>query len=290
MIGLLAHVDTSPDESGAGVEPLVHRDYDGGVIALPRNGTVLDPERMPELAAKVGHDLVTTSGDTLLGADDKAGVAEVMAAVAHLAAHPELPRPTIRVGFTPDEEIGEGADLFDIERFGADCAYTFDGSEAGEFTDETFTAASADVPIHGVDVHPGLATGKLVNATRLAGEMLARLPRGLTPEATAEREGFIHVYAVDGTAGEATIRTIVRDFDDDQLADHVALLACGSPRRSSRPSRARASRSTSSRSTRTCASTSTRGPRSPPPRRRRCGARASSRAASRSAAGRTARS
>jgi tripeptide aminopeptidase len=224
-IGLLAHMDTSPDESGSGVEPLVHRDYDGGVIALPKRGTVLDPERMPELASKVGHDIVTTSGDTLLGADDKAGVAEVMAAVAHLVAHPELPRPTIRVGFTPDEEIGEGAKLFDIEAFGASCAYTFDGSEAGEFTDESFTAAAADVVIHGVEVHPGMATGKLVNAARLAGRVLAGLPQDrLTPETTAEREGFIHVHSVEATAGQATIRTIVRDFDDDLLAEHVALL------------------------------------------------------------------
>jgi tripeptide aminopeptidase len=223
-IGLLAHLDTSPDESGANVEPLVHRDYDGGVIALPRRGTVLDPERIPELTPKVGHDLVTTSGDTLLGADDKAGMAEVMAAVAYLVAHPELPRATVRVGFTPDEEIGEGAKLFDIEAFGAACAYTLDGSEAGEFTDETFTAASADVVIGGVEVHPGYATGKLVNAARLAGRVLAALPPELTPEATSEREGFIHVWAVESTAGKATIRTIVRDFDDELLAEHVALL------------------------------------------------------------------
>jgi tripeptide aminopeptidase len=225
VIGLLAHLDTSPDESGAGVEPLVHRDYDGGVIELPRRGTVLDPARMPELTAKVGHDIVTTSGDTLLGADDKAGMAEVMAAVAYMAAHPEVPRTTIRVAFTPDEEIGEGAFLFDIEGFGAECAYTFDGSEAGEFTDETFTAASADLTIHGVDVHPGFATGKLVNAARLAGRVLAALPQDrLTPESTADREGFIHVTEVTGTPGRAIIRTIVRDFDDDLLERHIALL------------------------------------------------------------------
>jgi tripeptide aminopeptidase len=224
-IGLLAHLDTSPDVSGAGVEPLVHRAYDGGRIELPRRGTVLDPADMPELAAKAGHDIVTASGDTLLGADDKAGVAEVMAAVAYMAAHPEVPRATVRVGFTPDEEIGEGAHLFDIERFGATCAYTLDGSEAGEFTDETFTAASADLTIEGVDVHPGLATGKLVNAARLAGRVLAALPQDrLTPETTADREGFIHVTEVSGTAGRATIRTIVRDFDDDRLAEHIALL------------------------------------------------------------------
>jgi tripeptide aminopeptidase len=224
VIGLLAHLDTSPDESGTGVEPLVQRDYDGGVIALPRRDTVLDPARMPELAPKVGHDLVTTSGDTLLGADDKAGIAEIMAAIAYLAAHPELPRATVRVGFTPDEEIGEGAKVFDLEAFGAVCAYTLDGSEAGEFTDETFTACSADLVIGGVDVHPGFATGKLVNAARLAGRVLAALPPELTPEATSEREGFIHVYSVEASAGKATIRTIVRDFDDELLARHVARL------------------------------------------------------------------
>ena len=224
VIGLLAHLDTSPDESGAGVEPLVHRDYDGGVIALPKRGTVLDPERMPELLDAVGHDLVTTSGDTLLGADDKAGMAEVMTAVAHLAAHPVRARPAIRVGFTPDEEVGEGATLFDIERFGAACAYTFDGSAAGELQDETFTAAGADLVIHGVDVHPGFATGKLVNATTLAGRVLAALPPERTPEATSGREGFIHVYSVEGGAGTATIRAIVRDFDEDKLTQHVALL------------------------------------------------------------------
>jgi tripeptide aminopeptidase len=202
----------------------VHRGYDGGIITLPRRDTVLDPARMPELTPKTGHDLVTTSGDTLLGADDKAGMAEIMAAVAYLAAHPELPRTTVRVGFTPDEEIGEGAKLFDIEAFGATCAYTLDGSEAGEFTDETFTASSADLTIHGVEVHPGFATGKLVNAARLAGRVLAALPPELTPEATSEREGFIHVWSVDATAGKATIRTIVRDFDDELLARHVALL------------------------------------------------------------------
>jgi tripeptide aminopeptidase len=225
VIGLMAHLDTSPDESGRGVEPLVHRSYDGGTIELPRRGTVLDPARMPELATKVGHDLVSSSGDTLLGADDKAGIAEVMAAVAYLVAHPDLPRPTLKVAFTPDEEIGEGAHLFDIEGFGAFCAYTLDGSEAGEFTDETFTAASAELLITGVDVHPGHATGKLVNAARLAGRILAALPQDrLTPESTADREGFIHVHEVVGTPGSATIRTIVRDFDDDLLAGHVELL------------------------------------------------------------------
>ena len=165
------------------------------MLELPRDGTRLDPESMPELAGKVGHDIVTSSGDTLLGADDKAGVAEIMAGVAHLAAHPELPRPTLRVAFTPDEEIGEGATLFDVERFGARCAYTLDGSELGELQDETFSALEAILTVRGVDVHPGQATGKLVNALRLASRIVAALPADtLTPETTADREGFIHPY------------------------------------------------------------------------------------------------
>jgi len=223
-IGLIAHVDTSPDESGTGVEPIVHRGYDGAVLNLPRNGAVLDPAMLTELAGKEGHDIVTGSGDTLLGADDKAGVAEIMTAVAHLAAHPELPRPTLRIAFTPDEEIGHGATLFDVERFGASCAYTMDGSTIGELQDETFTAAEAIITIRGVEAHPGFATGKMVNATRLAGEILAALPADLTPEATADRQGFLHVYEVTGTVGKAVMRVIARDFDDAKLEQHVALL------------------------------------------------------------------
>lgn len=225
VVGVIAHMDTSPDAPGQGVEPIVHRTYDGGILALPREGTRLDPAAMPELAGKVGHDIVTSSGDTLLGADDKAGVAEIMAAVAHLAAHPELPRPTLRVAFTPDEEIGEGATLFDVERFGARCAYTLDGSEIGELQDETFSAFEAILVVHGVDVHPGQATGKLVSALRLAARIVASLPSDtLTPETTSGREGFIHPVSLSGTPGKAELRLIVRDFDDDQLDRHVALL------------------------------------------------------------------
>ena len=224
VVGLLAHVDTTPEVPGAGVEPIVHRGYDGGAIELPREGTVLDPEAMPVLAAKRGHDIVTSSGDTLLGADDKAGVAEIMAAVAHLAAHPELPRPTLRVGFTPDEEIGLGATRFDLERFGASCAYTLDGSQPGELQDETFSAVGVTVTFRGVDVHPGWATGKLVNATRLAGRFLTALPPELTPEATRDREGFVHVHDVGATTARAVLKLIVRDFDDELLERHVALV------------------------------------------------------------------
>jgi tripeptide aminopeptidase len=203
----------------------VHRDYDGGSLELPRGGTVLDPDVMPNLADKVGHDLVSSSGDTLLGADDKAGVAEIMTAVAHLVANPDVPRPPLRVAFTPDEEIGAGAKRFDVERFGAACAYTIDGSALGELQDETFSGAMVTLTIHGVDIHPGWAKGRLVNALRVAGQILSALPRDrLTPETTSGREGFIHPYDLHGSAGQAVIEAIVRDFDDELLEGHVELL------------------------------------------------------------------
>ncbi len=225
VIGLIAHVDTSPDAPGAGVEPLVHRDYDGAVIELPLGGTRLDPATMPELAQKLGHDIVSSSGDTLLGADDKAGVAAIMAAVAHLAAHPELPRPTLRIAFTPDEEIGHGATCFDVAGFGARCAYTIDGSTLGELQDETFNAVEVRIVIRGISVHPGFATGKMVSALRLAAEIVAGLPRDrLTPETTSGREGFIHPTSLTGTPEHAELRLIVRDFEHDLLEAHVELL------------------------------------------------------------------
>jgi tripeptide aminopeptidase len=224
-IGLIAHMDTSPDAPGAGVEPLVHRDYDGGVIELPRAGTKLDPATMPELAVRAGHDIVSSSGDTLLGADDKAGVAEIVTAVAHLAAHPELPRPALKVCFTPDEEIGEGATLFDIERFGALCAYTIDGSGLGGLDDETFSADEAIITVTGIDIHPGQATGKLVSALRVAAEIVAELPSDrLTPDTTSGREGFIHPYELTGSTARAEIRLIIRDFDEALLHEHTQLL------------------------------------------------------------------
>jgi tripeptide aminopeptidase len=223
VIGLLAHLDTTPEAPGAGVEPIVHRAYDGGMIELPRGGTVLDPADMPVLASKSGHDIVTAGGDTLLGADDKAGVAEIMAAAAYLARD-DAPRPTVRIGFTPDEEIGQGAFRFDLERFGARCAYTLDGSQPGELQDETFSAKEVVVTVHGVDIHPGWATGKLVNAAGLAARIVAALPPGLTPEATADREGFLHVVDVSATASRARITAIARDFDDALLDRHVDVL------------------------------------------------------------------
>jgi tripeptide aminopeptidase len=223
---LIAHMDTSPDAPGAGVEPLVHRGYDGGVIELPRGGTKLDPATMPELADRRGDVIVSSSGDTLLGADDKAGVAEIVTAVAYLAAHPELPRPALRICFTPDEEVGEGATLFDIERFGARCAYTMDGSGLGGLDDETFSADEAIVTVTGIDVHPGQATGKLVSALRVASEIVAELPSDrLTPDTTSGREGFIHPYELTGSTARAEIRLIIRDFDEALLHEHTQLLS-----------------------------------------------------------------
>jgi tripeptide aminopeptidase len=218
-------MDTSPDAPGKNVEPIVHREYGGGPLTLPRAGTVLDPTTMPALADKRGHDIVTSSGDTLLGADDKAGVAEIVTAVAHLAAHPQLPRPTLRIAFTPDEEIGEGATLFDIERFGAACAYTLDGSGLGGLDDETFSADEVIATIDGVDIHPGYATGKLVSALRLAAQIVSALPSDrLTPDTSSGREGFIHPYLLTGTAARAEIRAIVRDFDEELMLTHRELL------------------------------------------------------------------
>ncbi len=226
VLGLIAHVDTSPAVSGANVKPQLVRSYDGGRVALPANPRLeLDPAELPELARHVGHDLVTTDGTTLLGADDKAGVAEIMAAVEYLAAHPELPHGPLRIAFTPDEEVGEGTKFFDLEAFGAAAAFTLDGSTAGEIQDETFSALEAIVRFTGVSMHPGFAKGQLVNAVKLAADFIASLPRTtLSPETTDGRDGFVHPYAIEGSAAGVTIVIIVRDFDEDRLAAHEELL------------------------------------------------------------------
>jgi tripeptide aminopeptidase len=223
VVGLIAHVDVSPDVPGTGVDPVVHRDYAGGRLELPGDpAVVLDPEELPALAARVGHDLVTSDGTTLLGADDKAGVAEIMAAVAHLARRPDVPRAPVRVAFTVDEETGRGTDHFDLERFGADAAYTFDGSGLGELELETFSAYQATVTIRGKAVHPGTAKGKLVNGVKLAAELVASLPSDrLSPETTEGREGFLHPTRIAGNAAETTVTFLVRDHDDAQLDRHL---------------------------------------------------------------------
>jgi tripeptide aminopeptidase len=225
-VGLIAHMDTSSDESGANVKPQVVRNYDGGDIVLPGDPRkVLRAAENPHLAERAGHDIVTTDGTTLLGADDKAGVAEIMGAVAYLAAHPEIEHAPIRVGFTVDEEVGRGVDHFDIERFGADFAYTLDGSELGRIDDETFYASEVRIRIEGLSVHPGTSKDKMVNAIKLAARIVERLPKGdRSPETTEGREGFVHPIRITGTTAEAELRFIVRDFDIEKLHEHEDLL------------------------------------------------------------------
>jgi tripeptide aminopeptidase len=223
-IGLVAHVDTSPDVSGENVRPQVFR-YEGGAHALPGDATqVLDPDEWPELANHDGHELVSSDGTTLLGADDKAGVAEIMAAVAYLTRNPDIAHGTVRVAFTPDEEIGHGVDHFDIDAFGAEVAYTLDGSTAGEIQDETFSALEARVRFRGRAVHPGYAKDILVNAIRLAADFVAALPRELSPERTEERDGFIHPTRITGDAENVEVRMILRDFDEDRLEAHAQVV------------------------------------------------------------------
>ena len=225
-VGLIAHMDTSQDESGANVQPQVIRNWDGKDIVLPGDtGKVLRVDENPILAARVGHDIVTTDGTTLLGADDKAGVAEIMGVVAYLAAHPELEHAPIRVGFTVDEEVGRGVDYFDIEEFGADFAYTLDGAELGRIDDETFSASDVRIRIEGLSVHPGTSKGKMVNAIKLGARLIERLPQGeRSPETTEGREGFIHPHRFTGTTAEAELRFIARDFDPSKLEEHEQLL------------------------------------------------------------------
>ena len=224
-IGYIAHVDTAPDVTGTGVNPIVHEGYDGGRIELPGAGVVLDPDELPLLQKKVGHDIVTTDGTTLLGADDKAGVAEIMAAVAYLKRHPELEHAPIRVCFTVDEEVAGGADHLDLERFGAKYAYTLDGAELGEIEAETFNATKVTVTIRGRSTHPGTAKGQLVNAVKLAVDFIAALPRDrLSPETTEEREGFVHPHKIAGSAEATVVEFIVRDHDAANLSEHLELI------------------------------------------------------------------
>ncbi|HEX5416495.1 MAG TPA: peptidase T [Chloroflexota bacterium] len=225
-IGFLAHVDTSPDITGHGVNPIVWRDYQGGEITLPGDTSqVVGPAETPEINDCLGHDLITSDGTTLLGADDKAGVAEIVTAAAYLLAHPEIPHGTIRLAFTPDEEIGRGTDYFDVKRFGAEAAYTLDGSTAGEIESETFNADSAVVEISGRNVHPGYAKGKMVNSLKLAGTLLSRLPPDrLSPETTEERQGYLHPVRIEGDVEHTRIQFIIRDFSREGLRETEDLL------------------------------------------------------------------
>lgn len=224
VFGVLAHVDTSPDASGTGVTPQVIR-YEGGRVPLPGDESVaLDPNESPELKEHIGHDIVTTDGTTLLGADDKAGVAAIMTAATHLLAHEEIPHGKIRIAFTTDEEVGKGANHFDIERFGAVCAYTIDGSRAGDIEDETFSAAEVNICFRGFGIHPGYAKGRLVNPLKLAADLVMRIPDEWAPENTDERDGYVHPFRVDGDIESANVHLIVRDFDTSEMHSKIEKL------------------------------------------------------------------
>lgn len=217
-VGFIAHLDTSPDMSGRHVNPRIVEKYDGGVITLnAESGIKLDPEEFPELRNYVGQDLIVTDGNTLLGADDKAGIAEIISAVAYLQAHPEIPHGKIRIAFNPDEEIGQGAHKFDVEKFAADWAYTMDGGEIGELEYENFNAAVAHVTFTGRNVHPGYAKHKMINSLRIATQFAIMLPRWETPEHTEGYEGFYHLVSIEGTVEKTTLTYIIRDHDRDRF-------------------------------------------------------------------------
>jgi tripeptide aminopeptidase len=225
-IGFIAHVDTSPEMAGAGVKPIVHRGYDGRDIALPDDPTaVLRLADNPALSEQIGHDIVTASGTTLLGADNKAGVAEIVTAAAYLIAHPEIPHGPIRVGFTPDEEVGRGTAHFDVARFNAHCAYTMDGGQRGEIEIESFSADAMTVTFHGFNTHPGYARGRMVNAIKVAAAFIDQLPRNtLSPETTAGHDGFVHPYVVQAGVERTSVRLLVRDFSTAGLEAKEAML------------------------------------------------------------------
>lgn len=214
VIGFIAHMDTSPDMSGAGVTPRVVYGYDGSDIVLnAEENVILAPSQFPELLDHKGEDLIVTNGLTLLGADDKAGIAEIVTAVTYLQRHPEIKHGKIRIAFNPDEEIGRGAHKFDVEKFGCQWAYTMDGGEVGELEFENFNAASAKVVVKGRNVHPGYAKGKMINAIRVANEFMSQLPEEETPEHTEGYEGFYHVVGIEGEVEQATVSYIIRDHD-----------------------------------------------------------------------------
>ncbi|MBP7776208.1 MAG: peptidase T [Acidobacteria bacterium] len=227
VIGFLAHVDTSPEMSGANVTPIVHKAYDGRDLVLPDDPeAVLRVADVPYLGECLGHDIVTASGTTLLGADNKSGVAEIMTAASFLMAHPEIPHGPVRIGFTPDEEVGHGAEHFDVARFGARYAYTMDGGQRGELEFESFSADALTVTFRGFNTHPGYAKGRMVNAIKLAARFIDRLPSDrLSPETTEGREGFVHPYVVQAAVDRTSVKLLVRDFDTAGLHEKTARLS-----------------------------------------------------------------
>src|SRR3954469_10401227 len=223
-IGFIAHVDTSPEMPGAGVRPIVHRGYDGRDLVLPDDPTaVLRLVDIPALQDQIGNDVVTASGTTLLGADNKAGVAEIVTAAAYLIAHPEIAHGPVRIAFTPDEEVGRGTDHFDVARFGALCAYTMDGGSRGEIKTESFSADAMTVTFHGFNTHPGYAKRRMVNAIKIAAAFIDSLPHDtLSPETTDGHDGFVHPYVVQAGVERTSVKLLVRDFSTPALKDKEA--------------------------------------------------------------------
>ena len=225
-IGLIAHVDTSPEMSGAGVKAIVHRGYDGRDLVLPDDPrAVVRLAENPALREQIGNDIVTASGTTLLGADNKAGVAEIVTAASHLVAHPEIPHGAIRVAFTPDEEVGRGTAHFDVARFGAQFAYTIDGGSRGEVESESFSADAMTVTFNGFNTHPGYAMGRMINAIRMAADFVHSLPsESLSPETTDGHDGFVHPYVVQAAVERTSVKLLVRDFVTDGLREKESLI------------------------------------------------------------------
>ena len=225
-IGFVAHVDTSPEVSGAQVRPIVHKNYDGRDLVLPDDPSlVLREADNPELKAQRGHDIITASGLTLLGSDDKSGVAEIMAAAEHLMTHRDVPHGPIKIGFTPDEEVGRGTQYFDVNRFGARFAYTLDGPLCGELEIENFSADAMSVTFKGFNAHPGYAKGRMVSSIKLAAEFVHRLPRhGLSPETTDGYEGYVHPHTIEGGVERSVVRLLLRDFTTKGLDEKARML------------------------------------------------------------------
>lgn len=225
-IGFLAHMDTSPEVSGANVNPVIHKNYDGGKIVLPADPTqVIDPEEHPDLKEQIGNDIITADGTTLLGADNKAGLAEIIDAMRYLIQHPEIKHGPIKVCFTPDEEVGRGTEKIRLDRFGAKYAYTVDGESLGEIENETFCADTVILTIQGFNCHPGYAKNKLVNAIKIAADFIEQLPKDkLSPETTEAREGYVHPYVVNGGVDVTTIKILIRDFEESGLKEKEEFL------------------------------------------------------------------
>lgn len=225
VIGFIAHVDTSPAVSGANVNPVIHKNYRGGDITLPNDGIIIRAKDNPDLQNMIGFDIITADGTTLLGADNKCGVAEIVDAANYFLTHPEIKHGTIKICFTPDEEVGRGTEKFDIAKFGAKYAYTVDGQSRGEIEDETFSADAMTLTFKGRNIHPGYAKGKMVNSVKLAAKFIESLPKNkLSPETTEGREGYVHCVSISGNEEETTLKFIIRDFEDAKLKEYEDFL------------------------------------------------------------------